>query len=198
MFDSSAKFKGVSLNSIMLQGPDLKNSLLGILLRFRKELVAVVADIQQMFYSFYVHQKHRDFLRFIWYQDNNPNKPLVEYRMCVHVFGNSPSPAIATYGLRKSVENADEDVKLFVNRDFYVDDALTSLPTISEAVSLMKRTQRALEKSNLVSHKVASNKEEVILAFPSDQLANSLKDLVPGNDLLPIQRSLGLQSRITV
>jgi len=64
---------------------------------------------------------------------------------------------------------------LFVNRDFYVDDALTSLPTISEAVSLMKRTQRALEKSNLVLHKVASNKEEVILAFPSDQLANSLK-----------------------
>ena len=143
VFDSSAVFEGVSLNSVLLSGPDLTNSLLGVLLRFRKESVAIAADTEQMFYSFEVNEIHRNFLRFFWYKDNDPDKSLIEYRMCRHVFGNSSSPAIATYGLRKSVENSDDDVKSFVNKDFYVDDGLTSLSCSSEAVSLLKRTQLA-------------------------------------------------------
>jgi hypothetical protein len=59
-------------------------------------------DIQQMFYCFQVDEHHRDFLRFLWYKDNDFSKPLTKYRMCVHVFGNSPSLAIASYGLRKT------------------------------------------------------------------------------------------------
>ena len=104
VFDSSAEYQGVSLNGVLLSGPNLTNSLLGILLRFRKNAIAVSADIEQMFYSFLVSPEHRDYLRFLWYQDNDPNKELIEYRMKAHVFGNSPSPAVATYGLRKCVE----------------------------------------------------------------------------------------------
>jgi hypothetical protein len=40
------------------------------------------------------------------------------------MFGNSPSPSVATYGLRKSVENARPDVREFLERNFYVDDGL--------------------------------------------------------------------------
>jgi hypothetical protein len=47
--------------------------------------------------------------------------------MTSHVFGNTPSPAVATYGLRQAVAKSDEDVKSFVCDDFYVDDGLTSL-----------------------------------------------------------------------
>lgn len=39
------------------------------------------------------------FLRFLWFEDNDFTKPVTEYRMTVHVFGNSPSPAITIYGL---------------------------------------------------------------------------------------------------
>lgn len=43
-------------------------------------------------------------------QKNDPDDTLVEYRMCAQVLGNCLSPTIATYGIRKTVENADEDV----------------------------------------------------------------------------------------
>ena len=92
VFDSSAKYNGVSLNDVLLTGPDLTNSLLGILLRFRRETVAVMADIQQLFYCFKVQEEHRNFLRFLWFRDNDPEKDLVEYRMCLHIFGKQSLP----------------------------------------------------------------------------------------------------------
>ena len=104
VFDSSARFQDLSLNSVLLSGPDLTNSLIGVLMRFRMETVAVVADIEQMFYCFGVAEKHRNFLRFLWYADNDPTKPVIEYRMTVQVFGNTPSPVVATYGLRLVVK----------------------------------------------------------------------------------------------
>ena len=110
VFDSSAQFRGSSLNEVLLTRPDLTDSLLGVLLRFRQGPVEVVADVQQMFHYFYVNREHRNYLRFLWHDDNDLAKQLIHYRMCVHVFGNSPSPAVATYGLRKAVNGADEDV----------------------------------------------------------------------------------------
>ena len=197
VFDSSAKYENTSLNDALLSGPDLTNSLLGILLRFRKERVAVTADIEKMFYGFLVKEGHRNFLRFLWYRDNDPSKDLIEYRMRVHVFGNSPSPAIATYGLHliagESESQFGSDIREFIEKDFYVDDGLVSLPTAEEAVDLMKRTQQALkEHGNLRLHKIASNDPEVMKAFPNEDLAKDLTGLTFDSDDVPLQRSLGM------
>ena len=180
VFDSSAQFDGVSLNKVLLSGPDLTNNLLGVLMRFRREPVAITADIEQMFHCFHVREDHRNFLRFLWYKDNNPDKELIEYRMTVHVFGNSPSPAVATYGLhRTAAESADQfgsDVKRFVESDFYVDDGISSLPSVEDAINLLRRTKEALMvNGSLRLHKIASNREEVLKAFPEAELSKSLK-----------------------
>ena len=104
-----AQHYGVSLNDVLLTGPDLNNSLIGVLIRFRKELVAIIADVQQMFHCFVVREDHRDYLRFLWHRDNDSSKDLIEYRMKVHVFGNSPSPAVATYGLRQAARDCEQE-----------------------------------------------------------------------------------------
>ena len=108
VFDSSAEFEGVSLNKELLSGPDMMNSLLGVLIRFRRENTAVMCDVEQMFHSFHVNPSHRDFLRFLWFEDNVIGKPIIEYRMNVHLFGNGPSPAVATFGLRKTAVDGEE------------------------------------------------------------------------------------------
>ncbi|XP_073772958.1 uncharacterized protein [Danio rerio] len=167
VFDSSARYEDVSLNDVLLSGPDMNNTLVGVLMRFRKEAVAITADIEQMFYGFLVREDDRNFLRFLWFRNNDPSEDIVEYRMRVHVFGNSPSPAVAIYCLRQSVKDGDPDVRSFVNRDFYVDDGLKSLPTEKAAIDLLKNTQRILAGSNLRLHKIASNSTEVLKAFPS-------------------------------
>ncbi|KAI4897878.1 hypothetical protein NFI96_008660 [Prochilodus magdalenae] len=109
VFDSSTQFDGVSLNDVLLSGPDLNNTLLGVLLRFGKEPVAITADIEQMFYCFVVQEDHRDYLRFLWYKDNDLTNDVADYRMRVHVFGNSPSPAVAIYGLRMAAREAESE-----------------------------------------------------------------------------------------
>ena len=191
----------MSLNDVLLTGPDLTNSLIGVLLRFRKERVALTADIEQMFFNFYVHEQHRDYLRFIWYKDNNPENELIEYRMRVHVFGNSPSPAVATLGLRKSACSNDthnescSSVCKFVRNNFYVDDGLVSLPDEDSAVNLIKNTQTTLkQEGNLRLNKLSSNNRNVLARFPKDDLAKDMNNI--DFDSSNLQRSLGLHWNI--
>lgn len=196
VFDSSCQFNGVSLNDVLLTGPDLNNSLLGVLIRFRREAVAITTDIQQMFHCFVVRPQDRNFLRFFWYRDNDESKGVIEFRMKVHVFGNSPSPAVAIYGLRQAAREGEKeygvDAREFVERDFYVDDGLKSLPTAAAAIDLLKRTQEMLACSNLRLHKITSNCTEVMSAFPAEDHASGLRDLDLGSDSLPVQRTLGV------
>lgn len=41
---------GKSLNDMLYKGPDQTNSLVGVLSRFRENRIAVMADIESMFY----------------------------------------------------------------------------------------------------------------------------------------------------
>lgn len=156
VFDSCARYEGMSLNIVLLPGPNLNNGLLGELMRFRRDPVAIIAGIQQMFYCFLVQEEHRDVLRFLWFKDNDPGNDVVDYRMRVHVFGNSPFLAVATYGLKRSAEEGEEDL----------DDALRSFPTEVDAIDLLKRAQELLGRYNIKLHKTASNRTQVMDAFP--------------------------------
>lgn len=160
VLDSAAKTDGVSLNTLLLPGPDLTNSLLGVLIRFCHNPVTLMADVEQMFHSFIVKESQRDFLRFFWYKDNNPNGELTEYRMKVHVFGNT-SPAVASLCLRKTAEVGEaefgSDTRNFMDRNFYVDDALKSFAKPADAIDLLRRAQAMLATANLRLHKIVSN-----------------------------------------
>ena len=51
VFDCAASFQGKSLNTELLQGPDLTNTLIGVLTRFRHDHVALMSDIEAMYHQ---------------------------------------------------------------------------------------------------------------------------------------------------
>ena len=69
VFDCAARYFITSLNQQFLQGPDWTNPLVGVLIRFRQEPVAIAADIEAMFHQVYVDPQDRDALRFLWWPD---------------------------------------------------------------------------------------------------------------------------------
>ena len=128
VFDCSAQYKGESLNSYLLQGPDLTNQFLGVLCRFRQNPVAFMCDVESMFHQFKVLTAHRDFLRFLWWENGDTTKPPSEFRMTVHLFGAGSSPGCANYGLKQIADDHEEEfgaeAASFVRDNFYVDDGL--------------------------------------------------------------------------
>ena len=59
VFDSASEVSRISLSKLLLSGPDLTNSLLGVLLRFRRGSTAIPSG----FYS--VHGRHRTDVSFV-------------------------------------------------------------------------------------------------------------------------------------
>ena len=113
----------------------------------------------------------------------------------IHLFGNGPSPAVATYGLRRTVDDGEEHdpgVNEFVQRNVYVDDGLISKPTAEEVVTLVRNTPAALASANLRPHKVMLNSVSVMEAFPTEDLAKDIRSLDLHQDDLPAQRSFGV------
>lgn len=70
-------------------------------------------------------------------------KLLIEYCMCVYVFGNSFLLIIVIYGFCKIVKIRKEfygdDVIYFVCNDFYVDDGFILFLILDMVIDLMKR-----------------------------------------------------------
>ena len=64
VFDCSAEFNGRSVNKELLSGSDLTNQLASILIRFCQEQVAVIGDIESMFYQVWDSEERRSLLRF--------------------------------------------------------------------------------------------------------------------------------------
>ena len=69
VLNGAAKFHGHSLNNAILTGPDLLQSLIHILFRFRQFPKAVSADIEAMFLQVGVIPKDQPSIRFLWRED---------------------------------------------------------------------------------------------------------------------------------
>ena len=66
VFNAAAKYKGKSLNKELFTDPDLLKSLVGVLLRFQNHKIALVEDVEAMFYQVRVKPSDIDALRFLW------------------------------------------------------------------------------------------------------------------------------------
>ena len=196
VFDCASKSGGVSLNSQLLQGPENTSSLIGVILRFRVDSVAVAADIKRMFHQVFVSPEDRGALCYLWWPDGDISKEPKTFQMLVHIFGATSSPSICGYALRRTAADNSDDFSPetidAVLRDFYVDDLLKSFETTSQAVEVTRELQELLARGGFQLTKVMSNEREVLNAFPPEHRAPAVKNLDIKLDRLPMDRALGI------
>lgn len=196
VFDCAAEYQGTSLNDQVLQGPDLTNSLVGVLLRFRQEPVAIMADIEAMFHQVRVTPEDRDALRFLWWPGGDLQQEPVVYSMTVHLFGGTWSPSCCNFVLRHTARanqpGCDKGVTETILKNFYVDDCLKSIPDVESAIRQTDQLRRLLATGGFNLTKWISNNRNVLSCIPEEERAKEVKGLDLNHDALPVERALGV------
>ena len=99
VFDASAKINKTCLNDNLLPGIDLLNNLVSVITKLRNGKYAILGDIEKMFNQVFVEPKDVDSLRFLW--RDNPENPLLDCQINVHLFGKVHSSCIVSWALKK-------------------------------------------------------------------------------------------------
>ena len=130
VFNSSQEYQGISLNEALYKGPDAyMNNLLGLLLRWREEKVAIVGDIKKMYNSVHLEMTEQHCHRFLWRDLNTDRTPDIYVMTRVNI-GDRPAGQIATEALYKTADLFHSDspsAAKLLKDSTYVDDILDSI-----------------------------------------------------------------------
>ena len=172
------------------------NSLVGVLLRFRKAPIAVTADIEAMLCQVRVAPSDKDALRFYWWPNGDLDRIPEIYRMTVHLFGAKSSPSCATFCLRQTAEKFgkyfDPCVAAIELNNFYVDDCLFSIETEEVAISIVNNLRSLLLKGGYKLTKRLSTSSQVMQAIPDEEKSKSVRNAIPPSVPLSCHRILGV------
>ncbi|KAL4005116.1 hypothetical protein ACER0C_004829 [Sarotherodon galilaeus] len=120
VWNSSQKYRGLSLNDILIKGPDVLNPIRAVLLRFRAGVYAALGDIHKMYNSVWLEDREVHLHRFLW-QD---------YAITRVNIGDKPAGCIAQVAMRETANLPSfshfKEEKRVLEEDAYVDDILTS------------------------------------------------------------------------
>ncbi|XP_055589070.1 uncharacterized protein LOC129741371 [Uranotaenia lowii] len=179
IWDAAAKVDGVSLNAMLLKGPDQLTSLPAVLFRFRQYPVAVCGDIREMYHQILIREADRSAQRFLWRSD--PNQQPEVFVMDVATFGSTSSPATAQY-----VKNIN--ARLFADQypaaveeaisGHYVDDYVTSFRSVAEAKEVTSRVRAIHQHGGFELRQFCSNSDEV-MQFLGEVKAHPVKNMCP-------------------
>lgn len=123
IWDAAAPIKGISLNSELLEGPDMLVSLPGVVCHYRERPVAFGGDIAEMYHQIRIRPEDKSAQRFVYRA--SVSEAMQVYIMDVATFGSTCSPCSAQYV--KNL-NADQfaaqfpDAAAAIVKRHYVDD----------------------------------------------------------------------------
>ncbi|XP_063841247.1 uncharacterized protein LOC135101332 [Scylla paramamosain] len=149
VFNASASYNGHVLNNYWAKGPNVMNSLFGLLLRFREGSIAFVGDIAKMFNSIRLSEFDSHVHRFLWrdFEDRAPD----HYALTAVPFGDICSPAIAILAMRQTAEKCKEEFPEAANvivQDSYMDDIIHSMNDTEKASQIIKDVELILNRGN--------------------------------------------------
>lgn len=195
VFDCSAKTGNLCLNDLLVKGPNLTNSLVGVLLRFREGPVAFTCDVDSMFHRVRLPAADSNMLRFLWFRDNDISGEVIVCRMKSHIFGAVSSPSVANFALRQCAEEGRErypEAAEIVDNNVYVDDALVSTSSVGEAIRLASDLKELCRTGAFNMSKFTSNSADFLKGIPHEDRGKNVKNLDLEVDSLKPERALGM------
>ncbi|KFD61198.1 hypothetical protein M514_26631 [Trichuris suis] len=184
VFDASAKFGGTSLNGHLTKGPDLTNSLVGILILFRSS-----PTWKKCFTKLAVPEADRSVLRFLW--TNSEEGAPRTFQMNRQVFGLTSAPASCMYALKCAIETfALAEVTARCERQFYVGNYLDSFEFLEGAARVTRNFKEALMEGGFILTKWSSSKTELLEHFPETDRSDGIVNLRLSDR--PLENVLGL------
>lgn len=194
VFDAAAKVKGVSLNSMLLKGPDLLVSLVEVLRRFREKRYAVCGDIREMFHQIEIRTDDQNCQRFLWRNGDRSKEPEV-YIMRVMTFGAACSPCSAHF--IKNL-NAAEFSKQFpraaeaIIKNHYMDDMMERENSEEELLQLVKDVKLVHSHAGFEIRNFLSNSKKVMKELGSTSTDSIEVKIIKPNKEYDIERVLGM------
>lgn len=147
VWNSSQKYKGISLNDLLLKGPDVLNPIRAVLLRFREERHAALGDIKKMYNSVWLEEREMHLHRFLW--RDSPGEEISEYVITRVNIGDRPAGCIAQVAMRETASLPNfvhlEDERRVIEEDSYVDDLLTSHNDLDRLGKITERVEEILK-----------------------------------------------------
>ena len=194
VYDAAARYNNISINDLMLPGPKLQNDLVRILLQFCMEPVVLIGDISEMFLQVSLIPSDRKYHRFLWQSDQGM---MEVYEFTRLAFGMKASPYLACRALLQTAEKFghefDPVVTDIVQKSFYVDDLLRSLPEEQHAVQARIQTQTLLEKGGFKLRKWLSNSPTVMASIPPELQGTTSKPIEErGSAVASSTKTLGI------
>ena len=170
VFNGKEPCEGSSLNDYLHKGPEHTSSLLGTVLRFRRDRYAASADIKGMFYNVGVPKADQDFMRFLWWEGGNPANPVVEYCLNHQVPGLTDSPSNACFALRELAQmntmEVSEATCEAVKENFYVDDLCHSGSDLDATRAVLEEMTKALAAGGFHLTKFLANDPALLAGIP--------------------------------
>ena len=150
------------LNNCLYSGPNLLLKIFDILLRFRFNFIAILADIKQAFLNVEISKEHRAFLRFLWYENVNSESDakLIVYRFLRVVFGVASSPFLLNGTIRHHLSKYLSCDQQFIEKlleDLYVDDVTSGTKTIEQGKEFYKKAKLILSEAGFDLRKWVTN-----------------------------------------
>ena len=154
-----------------------------------------MTDIEQVFYQVMVTEKHRCYLKFLWWKDGNYSNLIVDCQMNVHVFGPTSSPGCSNYALKKTSVDYKHVYGLeafnSLQWSFYVDDLLKSVKNEEEAMELIKNIKLLCKCGGFNLTKFLSNNKEVLKTISDCDRKKKVTEQLT-NDSSPTEAELGV------
>ena len=90
-------------------------------------------------------------------------KKIIDYEMCIHVFGGTSSHGCYNYSLRKTalnnVSSYNKEATSTLLKNFYGNDVVRSLPSVREAITLFQQVRNLCKRGGFKLTKCKSNKD---------------------------------------